>query len=332
MASSSDNGQGEDTGKPIPDYSPEARRRAAELVAHDPALGGIKPKSHRRRSLEIARRTASGTWNDGFVHAGNLAYITLFAIFPFFIFGAAVFSALGEDGQRAVAIDSVLRALPPSVSHAIAPDARTVIDARSGWLLWVGAGFALWSVSNLVETIRDILRRAYGTKPTRSFWYYRLASTGIIIAAVLVLVLGLVAQVAIGAIEEAIDAWMPQLTHMLGELTLSRIVPAGAVYCSIYMLFLSLTPVRYRGTTYLKWPGALLVTVWWVGVTAAFPPLLRATFSYSLTYGSLAGIMITLFFFWLIGLGVVAGAELNAALAISPEEEGAIPGGNEKED
>jgi len=64
-------------------------------------------------------------------------------------------------------------------------------------------------VSNLVETIRDILRRAYGTKPTRSFWYYRLASTGIIIAAVLVLVLGLVAQVAIGAIEEAIDAWMP---------------------------------------------------------------------------------------------------------------------------
>jgi len=136
MASSSDNGQGEDTGKPIPDYSPEARRRAAELVAHDPALGGIKPKSHRRRSLEIARRTASGTWNDGFVHAGNLAYITLFAIFPFFIFGAAVFSALGEDGQRAVAIDSVLRALPPSVSHAIAPDAHTVIDARSGWLLW----------------------------------------------------------------------------------------------------------------------------------------------------------------------------------------------------
>ncbi|MEO6581554.1 MAG: hypothetical protein ABIN68_01950, partial [Sphingomicrobium sp.] len=36
---------------------------------------------------------------------------------------------------------------------------------------------------------------------------------------------------------------------------------------------------------------------------------------YSLTYGSLAGVMIALLFFFVIGLGVVMGAELNAALA-----------------
>ena len=38
---------------------------------------------------------------------------------------------------------------------------------------------------------------------------------------------------------------------------------------------------------------------------------------YSLTYGSLAGVMIALIFFFVIGLGVVMGAELNAALAES---------------
>jgi membrane protein len=38
-------------------------------------------------------------------------------------------------------------------------------------------------------------------------------------------------------------------------------------------------------------------------------------FHYDLTYGSLAGVMIALFFFWLVGLGMVVGAELNAALA-----------------
>jgi membrane protein len=32
--------------------------------------------------------------------------------------------------------------------------------------------------------------------------------------------------------------------------------------------------------------------------------------------------MIALFFFWLIGLGMVVGAELNAALAETPEEQG----------
>ena len=52
----------------------------------------------------------------------------------------------------------------------------------------------------------------------------------------------------------------------------------------------------------------------------ALPPLLRSVFSYNLTYGSLAGIMIALFFFWLVGLGMVMGAELNAALAETPEE------------
>jgi membrane protein len=53
---------------------------------------------------------------------------------------------------------------------------------------------------------------------------------------------------------------------------------------------------------------------------SALPPVLRVFFSYDLTYGSLAGVMITLFFFWLVGLGMVIGAELNAALAETPEE------------
>ena len=44
-------------------------------------------------------------------------------------------------------------------------------------------------------------------------------------------------------------------------------------------------------------------------------------FSYDLTYGALSGMMIALFFFWLVGLGMVIGAELNAALAVTPEEE-----------
>ena len=35
---------------------------------------------------------------------------------------------------------------------------------------------------------------------------------------------------------------------------------------------------------------------------------------YEATYGSLAGVMVALLFFFVIGLGVVAGAELNAAL------------------
>jgi membrane protein len=41
--------------------------------------------------------------------------------------------------------------------------------------------------------------------------------------------------------------------------------------------------------------------------------------NYDLTYGSLAGVMITLIFFYLVGLGMVTGAQLNAALANATE-------------
>jgi membrane protein len=273
------------------------------------------------RARDVLVRVVVGTYNDGFIHAGNLAYLAVLSIFPFFITGAAIFSLLGEESERAATINALLLAFPPVVGETIAPVARSVIAARSGWLLWGGGLVGLWTVGSLVETIRDILRRAYGTRATQAFWKYRLISTGLIVGAVILTMLSLILQVMIGAAQEVIQAWLPQLVDWIDGLALSRVVPALALYLSLYLLFLSLTPAAYRKRRYPKWPGALLTTVWWVASTAALPPLLHTVWQYDLTYGSLAGIMIALFFFWLVGLGMVMGAELNAALAETPEEE-----------
>jgi membrane protein len=308
-------------GPPVADLSPEARRK--EALKHKAGLPGhvahaIGPGS---RARDVLQRVFVGTYNDGFIHAGNLAYLTVLAIFPFFITGAAIFSLIGEESERAATINAILFALPPVVGDVIAPVARTAVESRNGWLLWGGGLVGLWTVGSLVETVRDILRRAYGTRPTKAFWKYRLLSTGIIVAAVVLLMLSLIAQFLIGAAQEVIAAWVPQLYDALDRLAWSRIVPAAGLYVSLYLIFYTLTPAAYRKRRYPKWPGALVVTAWWVATTAALPPLLRTVFTYDLTYGSLAGIMIALFFFWLVGLGMVMGAELNAALAESPEEE-----------
>ena len=309
-----------------PDLSPEARRRhalrwQAGLEERSAAGGGARL---RWSATKVIGRTLAGVWNDGFIHAGNLAYTSVVALFPFFITVTAIFSAIGERDQRAASINAFLLAVPPTVAAAIAPVARDVIEARTGWLLWIGGLVGLWTVGSLIETIRDILRRAYGTQRARAFWHYRLASTGIIIAAVVLLLLSLLAQVAIGAAEQAIYAWLPELDPLVGEIAITRLIPAAVLYASLYLLFLSLTPSAYRFRRYPKWPGALFVTLWWVAVTIALPWALRSVFNYSLTYGSLAGVMITLFFFWLVGLGMVFGAELNAALAETPEERDMI--------
>jgi membrane protein len=311
----------ENHGPPLEDLTPEGRRKAA--LRH---RAGFQEQMRERvgpgsRVFSVARRVLVGTYNDGFIHAGNLAYMAVLAIFPFFITGAAIFSIVGETSEQAASINAILYALPPVVGDVIGPVARSVIAQRSGWLLWIGGLVGLWTVGSLIETIRDVLRRAYGTTATAAFWKYRLLSTGIIIAAVVLLLLSLIAQVIIGAAQEVIDAYFPQLSNLVGSLSLSRLVPAFGLYGSLYLLFYTLTPHAYRQPRYPKWPGALLVTAWWIVTALALPPLLRSVFRYNLTYGSLAGIMIALFFFWLVGLGMVMGAELNAALAETPEEE-----------
>ena len=296
------------------DLTPEGRRRdaiRAQLALH---------MGRGSRFFTVINRVWTGAYYDGFIHAGNLAYMALLALFPFFIALTAIFSLLGEPGHRDASIDAFLTALPPVVAKVLGPVAHDVAAARSGALLWIGALVGLWTTSSLLETIRDILHRAYGTPQTQAFWRYRLLSTGVIFAAVILLLFSLFAQVAIVAAEQVIAAWFPRLEGAFDDLSLSRLLTAVVLYGSIFLLYVSLTPDAYRGRTYPKWPGALLVTLWWVATTVGLPWALRAFFTYDLTYGSLAGVMIALFFFWLVGLGIVVGAELNAALAMSPEE------------
>ena len=303
-----------------PDLTPEGRRREAVLEKE-----GLRQRIKRRagpgsRVFAVIARVPSGAWNDGFIHAGNLAYMTLLALFPFFIAVAAIFSAIGEEARLGASIDAVLRAMPPRVAEVLGPVAHDVVTARHGWLLWAGGLFGLWTATSLIETIRDILHRAYGTTKRQRYWRYRLISTGLIFGAVLLLLISLSSQVLISATQTIIFALFPQLDTLPEQIAISSVITAGALMGSIYMLFYLLTPAAYQSRAYPKWPGATLVTAWWLLVAYMLPKVLRNFFMYDLTYGSLGGVMIALFFFWLVGLGMVVGAELNAALAESPEE------------
>jgi len=286
---------------------PQALGRLARQL-----LGGSRAAS---QAFNVVRRVATGAWDDGFIHAGNLAYLAILSLFPFLISMAAIFSVIGEQGRLDDTIDALLTALPPRVANLISPVAHDVVTARQGWLLWAGALIGLWTAGSLIETIRDILHRAYRTPRTIAFWRYRLVSTGIIFGSVLLLLIALSGQVVIAAAQEIVFALFPGLAGARTAFIMSRAVSAFMLFTSIYLLFVTLTPADYQRRRFVKWPGALAVTLWWTLVTLLLPRVLRTFFTYDLTYGSLAGVMIALFFFWLVGLGMVVGAELNAALA-----------------
>lgn len=287
----------------------------------DAARRGYLPVAPGTRPFEITRRVLTGAWFDGFIHAGNLAYLALIALFPFAITATALFTVLGAGDNGQHALDSLVASLPAGMAETLNGPIKEVLAARTGPLLWLGAGIGLWTVGSLIETIRDILRRAYGTHYNRSFWQYRLHSIGLIIGAVILLLLSFLAGVLLSGAREVITRLLPDALDAVGEIALTQAANAALLYLSLYLLFFNLTPSLYRERRYPKWPGALAAMLWSVGVMAALPPLLSSMVSYDLTYGSLAGVMVVLFFFYLIGFGVVIGAELNAALAESPEEE-----------
>ena len=295
--------------------SPEQRRKrlASASAAFGPdVVRRLKPHHH---AWEVIKRVAVGVYNDGFIHAGNLAYLSLLALFPFFILAAAIAHLLGQSQDAQLTVANVLTRLPPNVAQTLREPVAEVLQARTGPLLWLGAIVGLWTATSFTETIRDILRRAYGVRYCAPFWEYRLGSIILILAAVLLLMIAFAASVVLTSTHLLLVKWFPFAEGIATTLGLYRLVPAATRFFTFYGLFFALTPARYRKHPCRKWPGALFITVWWIATVEILPSVLGLLGGYNLTYGSLAGVMIALLFFFVVGLGVVIGAELNAALA-----------------
>src|SRR5689334_1546572 len=196
--------------------SPEERRK--RLATMRAAFGTeveekLKP---RLTAWEVVKRVAIGVYNDGFIHAGNLAYLSIVALFPFFIVAAAVAHIFGQSQDAMLTVTNVLRRLPPDVASTLREPILEVLTIRTGNLLWFGAIVGLWTATSFIETIRDILRRAYGVKYCAPFWEYRLGSMLVILGAVILLMLAFTVSAALTLIHAAIDKWFPfaaQLGH-----------------------------------------------------------------------------------------------------------------------
>ncbi|TMJ15131.1 MAG: YihY/virulence factor BrkB family protein [Alphaproteobacteria bacterium] len=269
--------------------------------------------------FEVMKRVAIGVYTDGFIHAGNLAYLALMTLFPFVIVAAAVARLFGQTEGGMQTVIALLQTMPPDVADVLRKPISDVLLARSGSLLWLGALVGLWTTGSFIETIRDILRRAYGVTSGAPFWEYRLGSIGLIVAAVILMLMSFSASILLSSVEQFISQLVPAADDVIGIVSLFRIVPGLVLFGSVYLIFVSLTPRKYRRMKCRKWPGALVVTLWWLATTALLPVVLSSLGGYDLTYGSLAGVIIALIFFFIIGLGVVIGAQLNAALAEPPD-------------
>ncbi len=108
------------------DLTPEARRKNAVRLRQGVQARLDEYAGPVGKFFSVVRRVWTGAYYDGFIHAGNLAYMSLLALFPFFIVLTAIVSALGEPGQRDASIDALLTAVPRDVAKVLSPVAHEV--------------------------------------------------------------------------------------------------------------------------------------------------------------------------------------------------------------
>lgn len=304
----------------VSDHSPLSPEARAKLIL-DASEGRESEDKwfHRLKAhdqiIEVIKRVVIGVYNEGFIYAGNFAYLSLLAVFAFFIVAAAIAGLFGQTQSGIELIQAFFQTVPPRVSAALRGPIESAMTARSGPVLWFSAIVGLWTTTSLIETIRDILNKSYGTIARRPFWQYRLGSIAVVIISVALTMIAFSAQVVVITLGEFWNDIFPNEIELPAILSLGQILPFILLFITIYILFKILTPTKYNIKIYPKWPGAVLVSIWWLGCTTILPLFLSRMANYDLTYGSLAGVMVALIFFYLIGLGMVSGAQLNAALA-----------------
>ena len=134
-----------------------------------------------RHRIDLLGSRSSASRSASIMTASSTPAISLiwrcWRSFPFFIVAAAVAQLARPVRERSHDRRSrSLRSCRPTSPKCCAHRCATCSAREPGRLLWIGAIVGLWTVGSFIETIRDILRRAYGVKYCAPFWEYRLAS------------------------------------------------------------------------------------------------------------------------------------------------------------
>ena len=273
--------------------------------------------------MSVARTVLKATWpfpwtvlkrfnrNQGSVLSGHIAYSLMLAAVPFLIFATALTGfVVGQQGAE-LALGALFEGVPEHVARTLEPVLLEVIGQRRGGILTLSALGALWAASNGVEAVRIGLDRAYDVEHKRHLGLRRLIAVGVVLTGFAIFtvlsVLIIFAPLAFVLIERWTEIDIPAEADIMRYL-LGVTVLVGSLWAMHRVL-----PSRpMRGLR--LWPGVLASVIIWSAAATGLSLFLAFAPSYAVTYGTLAGVIVTLLFFYLTGAAIIFGAEVNAVV------------------
>ena len=249
-----------------------------------------------------------------FGRAAQLSYYFLLALFPLLL---VLINVLGYMAQEGTAFRekllTYLAALMPRSAIVLVRTTLDEISTASGTgKVSFGLLAALWAASNGMGAISDTLNKAYKVTETRPWWKVRLISVCLTIALAVLILAALAIVLLGGTIGEAVAA-----RYGFGDLftTLWKIVqwPIALVFVlTTFNLIYNFAPDLRRGERNWTTPGAFVGVGLWLIVSFGFRAYLSFFDSYSVTYGSLGAVIVLMLWFYLTGVAILIGGEVNS--------------------
>jgi membrane protein len=248
--------------------------------------------------------------------SAELAYFFLLSLFPFLIFLFTLMAYLPIEHEDVLSV--VRQYAPKEAMDLIEANIHYVMNHQNGKLLSFGIIGAVWSASNGIGAIVRAFNRAYDVQESRSFIVARGVSPFLTFGMMLVIVVALVLPV----FGKTIGLFLSSMLGISGIFLM--IWSAFRWIVSFLILFGVFTSLYYfapnKQLHYKQvMAGAMFATIGWIVTSLAFSYYVESFSSYTSMYGSLGGIIILMIWFYLSGMIIVLGGELNAVLECQRE-------------
>jgi membrane protein len=246
-----------------------------------------------------------------------MAYTILFALIPLLLFLAALSGFVSrwlgtEDVVTRVTV-WIFQHLPLSAAAAVRDPIQEVLQNQAFGLLSISAVLSIWAGKSAISGAMRAVNTAYGRRDSRS-WFMR---TGISI--------GLTIGLAIGFVLSSTallfgSRWGADVAGWLGLESIFPEVWSVARWPIIAVLVLF-------GLTVFFWvapdnqapfrfalPGALFTLIGWTAATFGFIYYFTVAGAYSTAYGALGGVLVFIFWLYVMSFVVILGGEINAVI------------------
>jgi membrane protein len=247
-------------------------------------------------------------------HAASIAYYALLSFFPFLLLVFSLLGSITEDENDRIAVLTFIFRYFPTQFDFITAQLDAFGEKRTQ-LGVAGALALIWASLGVFGAITSGVNEAWGVEKQRSFWKHRMVSFLMLVSAGGVMI---VALLLVGAIKFAEASSFGIMLARFGWLAVFQTLTAN--YLATVLLILGVGLVYYfipNAKTRFRdvWVGAALTGILWRIAFDGFSWYISKNTSMTMIHGSIAAVVVFLFWVFVSAIILMYGVEFTAAYA-----------------